>query len=416
MRLFLGLSALVGLSAASSKLSVSKQLDGDRVLRLYHDGKVREGQAVLDEFVAGFDMWGTQADGAVDMRVPASALDLLPHLGFNYTDVTDETAAHLEWMGDPANKQVCEHEGCALGDDFYTAYQRLDAIHGRIRDIAATSDIADIFSIGQSFENRDQLGISIRTGAAKPAVVYFCGTHAREWLPPMFCTFMAENFVAQYNAQDSRVLAALDNFDIYIIPLLNPDGYEWTHTDANLWRKTREPNGGAFNCIGTDLNRNYEAYWGTGGSSDNPCTDTFMGLTPLSSIEIFNLDRWAQGLANGAGIAIQVDVHAYGRMWMHPWGWTRDLSSDDQRMQTCGDATADAIRDTHGLDFATGSIANVIYVASGSSCDHFYHKFGTIYAYAPEVRGNSFQPFASNIIPSNEELWEGMMAGVECAL
>ena len=39
------------------------------------------------------------------------------------------------------------------------------------------------------------------------------------------------------------------------IPVLNPDGYEWTRTVDNLWRKSRKPNNGFPACPGTDLNR-----------------------------------------------------------------------------------------------------------------------------------------------------------------
>ena len=39
----------------------------------------------------------------------------------------------------------------------------------------------------------------------------------------------------------------------YILPIANPDGYEYTKTDR-FWRKTRSPNEGSI-CIGTDPNR-----------------------------------------------------------------------------------------------------------------------------------------------------------------
>ena len=39
-----------------------------------------------------------------------------------------------------------------------------------------------------------------------------------------------------------------------------------------------------------------------------------------------------------------------------------------------------------------------------------------MYAYAPEVRGTSFQPSTAEIKPSNDELFEGMLAQVKYAL
>lgn len=40
----------------------------------------------------------------------------------------------------------------------------------------------------------------------------------------------------------------------YILPVLNPDGYEYTHTHDRMWRKNRAQYG---ECIGVDLNRNF---------------------------------------------------------------------------------------------------------------------------------------------------------------
>jgi murein tripeptide amidase MpaA len=46
----------------------------------------------------------------------------------------------------------------------------------------------------------------------------------------------------------------LENVDWYFVPVLNPDGYEYTHTEDRLWRKSRSLSNGA-DCVGVDLNR-----------------------------------------------------------------------------------------------------------------------------------------------------------------
>lgn len=40
----------------------------------------------------------------------------------------------------------------------------------------------------------------------------------------------------------------------YFLPVVNPDGYEYTHVKDRLWRKNRKP---TRQCTGTDLNRNF---------------------------------------------------------------------------------------------------------------------------------------------------------------
>ena len=52
--------------------------------------------------------------------------------------------------------------------------------------------------------------------------------------------------------------------------------YGTTMRQDRLWRKNRAPNTGP--CIGTDLNRNFDFYWNTGGSSNLECADTYHGI------------------------------------------------------------------------------------------------------------------------------------------
>ena len=76
----------------------------------------------------------------------------------------------------------------------------------------------------------------------------------------------------------------------YILPVVNPDGYLYTQTTNRMWRKTRSPNDNG--CFGTDANRNWGYQWGTGGSSSDPCSDTYMGASAFSEIETANIRQW----------------------------------------------------------------------------------------------------------------------------
>lgn len=52
-----------------------------------------------------------------------------------------------------------------------------------------------------------------------------------------------------------------DNFDWYITPVINPDGYNFAWKNDRLWRKTRSQHLNR-NCIGVDANRNWDIYFG----------------------------------------------------------------------------------------------------------------------------------------------------------
>jgi hypothetical protein len=367
---------------------------------------------LLDDFAPFVDVFGHSETG-VDVRVKSKQLDLFAKAGLKHEDRTDQWFDHFNTnLGN--SSFVCQDsaEVCASSDTFYDSYQRLAAIQTRITSIAAANPaIAAISSMGKSYEGRDQTTITIKKGSGtKPTVFYFCGEHAREWLPVMYCAWMAEQLVLDGGHP------SLEHVQYVILPVMNPDGYEYSHTTNNMWRKSRQPNRGST-CIGTDLNRNYgQAHCGQ-GSSRNACSDTYCGTAAFDNVETNNLKKFAEATkAAGGSIIVQTDVHAYGQMWMNPYGSTNTLPPDYKDMKAAGDATADAIRGVSGYSFVTGTIAEVIYVASGSSCDWFYTAHGVTYAYAPEVRGRSFQPSANEIRPSNDELFAGMLAQVDYAV
>ena len=104
----------------------------------------------------------------------------------------------------------------------------------------------------------------------------------------------------EMSTNQERYDCILDRFDWLWIPLLNPDGYEYTHTVDRMWRKTRrnytslmtkarlgthvQPIGSPDDCVGADINRNFEFYWRKGGSSSNVCSGSFAGIFPFSEV------------------------------------------------------------------------------------------------------------------------------------
>ena len=121
------------------------------------------------------------------------------------------------------------------------------------------------------------------------------------------------------------------------MPVVNPDGYLYTQTDNRLWRKTRKPNGNG--CYGTDANRNFGYMWGTGGSSSDPCSDTYMGASPFSEIETANMRDWLT--ANKDMIKFYNNIHSYSQLILLPWGFSYDEPDNQDDLyrvaSTCND-------------------------------------------------------------------------------
>jgi carboxypeptidase A4 len=122
------------------------------------------------------------------------------------------------------------------------------------------------------------------------------GIHAREWISPASVTYIIQELIENREANTWA-----DNLDFYIVPVVNPDGYEYTHNGNRLWRKNRrDPQLGR--CSGTDLNRNFGYKWGGAGSSKDRCQEIYAGSAPFSEPETQAIQRFVTGL--GASVRV----------------------------------------------------------------------------------------------------------------
>ena len=128
-------------------------------------------------------------------------------------------------------------------------------------------------SIGTSVEGRAIWMVKISDNPnideAEPTAYFDALHHAREPLS-MATTINYMFWLLENYETNEQVQYLVDHREIYFVPVVNPDGYEYNReTDPDgggLWRKNRNPNDGT--CFGVDLNRNY----GFGYANDNSCS------------------------------------------------------------------------------------------------------------------------------------------------
>ena len=93
--------------------------------------------------------------------------------------------------------------------------------------------------IGKSYEGRTMRILKICRGGTcgqKPAMWIDAGIHSREWVTSSTATYIMNELVEN---GEKYPLEIIDQLDWYILPVLNPDGYEYSRTSDRMWRKSR---------------------------------------------------------------------------------------------------------------------------------------------------------------------------------
>lgn len=210
--------------------------------------------------------------------------------------------------------------------------------------------------IGRSYEGREIRVVRVgnrnrkrRQSGPKPAIFIEGGIHAREWISPATVTYVIRDLVT-----DPRHSHLLDQFDFFILPVVNPDGYEYSHTTDRLWRKNRAANPATLGlCRGVDLNRNFGFKWAhelnifdPRPASPIPCLDSYHGPSAFSepesrAVRDFVMERRHR-------IKGYLAFHSFGNKILYPWGHTSDKTKDWKDLRTFADVAAGAIeRNSH---------------------------------------------------------------------
>lgn len=311
-------------------------------------------------------------------------------------------------------------------NEFFSNFQRLNVMYAFMDTLVRLyPNLVSVKSIGKSFEGRDMKMLKITgrnvhqgrqgSNSSKPIFFMDAGIHAREWAAPPTALFLAYSLASQYEMND-RIRRVVDDFEWHILPVANPDGYEYTHTNDRFWRKTRSRSRGndrqSSSCTGTDPNRNFGFHWRENGASSNPCADTFAGTKAFSEPETMNIANHIWNNRNN--MLVYIALHSYSQLWLTPWGFTRELPPDYDDLYTKARRAADAVEKVYGTRFRVGSSTRILYAAAGGSDDWAKGAAGVPYAYTVELRpsSNAMRGFVlspSEIRPCGQEMLAGFV-------
>jgi carboxypeptidase T len=348
------------------------------------------------------------APGSLEIVVAPEALATLRNEGFApevlSSDFGAEVAAERARIDAPRlpSYQQLPTPEYPLGTffDTFRTYAELDAYLDQLAAVAP--DRVQVVPVGTSLEGRAIRGLRFSTSAGERPAILITGTqHAREWLSPMVTTCFADVLSRDYPA-DPDVKMLLDRLELFIIPVVNPDGYEYSRTTDRLWRKNRRDD------YGVDLNRNWSAGFNTAGTTDTS-SELYQGPSALSEPETTAVRDFM--VAHPQLVAF-LDYHTPAQMIAYPLAYTSTPPANIDMILDWAQRMSTAIGAVYGLDHHLER-TGVMDPTGGLAADYAVSELGLI-GLTPEMRkGTSEGGFGiepSQIGPACRENLAGLFA------
>ena len=310
-----------------------------------------------------FDMQG----GSIIAEINQEQVAKLGHSGFQYEILRADVSTQLQEINNrffSASQQervAMEQPGGVVTNlistpvafqvhstlgGFYSFSQMNTAMDNLV---AAYPSIAQKISLGLTVEGRNIWCIKISDNVTidepnEPEVLYIGLQHAREAIGGSSMIFFMQYLCENYST-DLRIQALVNNRELFIIPCMNPDGWEYNRsTNPNGgggWRKNRRNNGdGTF---GVDLNRNWSTDWASCAGASSSCgsgntsSDVYWGTSAFSELETIAV----RNFVTSRQIVSCIDQHAFGPYYSLPFGrpglhtGPDTLTIADQQYYTC---------------------------------------------------------------------------------
>jgi len=299
------------------------------------------------------------------------------------------------WFAEDVPRQplvaAMEARRAALGPAAFAVYRDFDdparGVAAYLRAFAASRTSVSVDSIGASYEGRPILAVKVGPsgdGSARPNVLFLATYHAREWAATEMALRLVRFLADSLSARPGGA-ALLASRDVWVIPVVNPDGYQYTFTTTRLWRKNRSRNPGG--SLGVDLNRNHAGFFAfdDGGSSPAPSSETYRGPAAESEPET----RAVAAFHRAHPPIVGVSYHTYTGAVLYPWSHASGIVTGDQPIfaALAGTTVLPAVRDSLPADVLrayTPGPGWLLYPTNGDYDGWAYHEFGTL-AFIPEL-------------------------------
>jgi hypothetical protein len=192
--------------------------------------------------------------------------------------------------------------------------------------MAAHPHLIRLQTIGATWEERPIvlviISLDVEYAQNKPALLYTGTIHAREWIGNELAIKFIDYVIKNYRF-NPKLKEALTRNTLYMVPCLNPDGFEYSRNHFSFWRKNRRDNGdGTF---GVDLNRNFSVKF---RHSMDTGSNIYSGPHAFSEPETSAIRNFVLEHKN---ITIALDYHSQGNVFFpaHKFNHENEIEGTD---------------------------------------------------------------------------------------
>ncbi|MBR4392373.1 MAG: PKD domain-containing protein, partial [Bacteroidales bacterium] len=271
--------------------------------------------------------------------------DKLLQAGYKPTLMTPPCMQEETVMWDGSNRAAYEW-------DSYPTYDAYQSMMEAFPSQALSDRTCTLLDLGTLNSGRKILGVRLYKGQpdGKPRFLYSSTMHGDEVTGMMLMLRLIDEFCT---STDSRIVNILENVDVFIFPLTNPDGtYYGGNSTMNSARR--------YNINGVDLNRNYKDYY----IGEHPDGESYALET-----------QWTMQLAQDYLFTMSANYHGGAEVANYPWDAITARHPDDAWYQyVCRDyvSRARAVSSSYMTDTYSSGITNGYdwYQITGSRQDY----------------------------------------------
>ncbi|KRX85428.1 Carboxypeptidase A6 [Trichinella sp. T6] len=302
-------------------------------IQLLSQDDVNVLQKIVDVESLEMDFWTPLTDldnydKPITAFVPPSSVNLLieslEKSKISYSNITDVFRKnfdnHVQMLKDKKHKMKTSK---ILSTFTLNEYHTLAEIHWYMQALSRKHpQIVKLINIGYSSEGRPLLAVKMlhfikQVGRkfTKNSIWIDAGMHAREWIAPATAVYLLHELAENYeNTKEIQLI--LNKYSFYILPVVNPDGYDYSWKSERFWRKSRSKHNCTFwsCCVGVDLD-----------SIDlrgHPCRPDYPGPFPFSESETRAVSKFLS--ENQQHILLAISLHSFGKLLTVPYSFKSD--------------------------------------------------------------------------------------------